>query len=152
MLPRKVLWIFELIDIDSSFSIRALFTIIGNVEAWLCIRQDGNTCSLEFEKKISPYNRPCRPIGLRDVWDPRLSRQSAHRWRWGGEPYAQVDLYLQKDLLVFISVRGWINAWANSRLEGFGKFKTISGLITTWNRNVKACNAWNIYTTAKTKT
>jgi hypothetical protein len=26
-------------------------------------------------------NRPWRPIGLQDVKDPTLSRQSAHRWR-----------------------------------------------------------------------
>jgi hypothetical protein len=26
------------------------------------------------------HNRPWRPIGLRDVKDPTLSRQSAHRW------------------------------------------------------------------------
>jgi hypothetical protein len=28
-----------------------------------------------------PRNRPWRPIGLRDVEDPTLSRQSAHRWQ-----------------------------------------------------------------------
>jgi hypothetical protein len=33
-------------------------------------------------KKIKlSRNRPCRPIGLWDVKDPTLSRQSAHRWR-----------------------------------------------------------------------
>jgi hypothetical protein len=34
-------------------------------------------------KKIKSYprNRPWRPVGLWDVKDPTLSRQSAHRWR-----------------------------------------------------------------------
>jgi hypothetical protein len=31
-----------------------------------------------FENKSYPRNRPWRPIGLWDVKDPTLSRQSAH--------------------------------------------------------------------------
>jgi hypothetical protein len=35
-----------------------------------------------------PCNRPWRPIGLWDVEAPIFSRQSAHRLRWGCQPYA----------------------------------------------------------------
>jgi hypothetical protein len=38
-------------------------------------------------------NRPWRPIGLWDVKDPTLSRQSAHRWRWGCQAHAPAALY-----------------------------------------------------------
>jgi hypothetical protein len=33
------------------------------------------------------------PIGLWDVEAPTFSRQSAHRWRWGCQPYALATLY-----------------------------------------------------------
>jgi hypothetical protein len=39
-----------------------------------------------------PFNVPWRPIGLWDVKDPTFSRQSAHRWRWGCQPYAPATL------------------------------------------------------------
>jgi hypothetical protein len=38
-----------------------------------------------------------RPIALWDVEAPTSSRQSAHRWRWGCQPYAPAALYLQED-------------------------------------------------------
>jgi hypothetical protein len=42
-------------------------------------------------------NRPWRPIRLWDVEAPTFSRQSAHRWRWGCQPYAPAALYPQGD-------------------------------------------------------
>jgi hypothetical protein len=42
-------------------------------------------------------NRPWRPIGLWNVEAPTFSRQSAHRWWWGCQPYAPVTLYPQED-------------------------------------------------------
>jgi hypothetical protein len=33
-----------------------------------------------------PFNRPWRPIGLLRVKGPIVSRQSAHRWRYGCQP------------------------------------------------------------------
>jgi hypothetical protein len=47
--------------------------------------------------KSYPCNRPWRPIGLRDVEASTFSRQSAHRWRWGCQPYALVTFYAQED-------------------------------------------------------
>jgi hypothetical protein len=45
------------------------------------------------KSKAIPVNRLWKPIGLRDVEDRTLSRQSAHRWRWGCQPYAPAALY-----------------------------------------------------------
>jgi hypothetical protein len=46
-------------------------------------------------KKRQSYscNRPWRLIWLWDVEAPTFSRQSAHRWRWGCQPYASAALY-----------------------------------------------------------
>jgi hypothetical protein len=51
-----------------------------------------------YGKKYSyPCNRPWWPIGLWHVEAPTLSRQSAHRWRWGCQPHAPAALYPQED-------------------------------------------------------
>jgi hypothetical protein len=52
-------------------------------------------------KKVMRYpcNRPWRPIGLWDVKDPTLSRQSAYRWRQGCQSYAPATLYIPETLL-----------------------------------------------------
>jgi hypothetical protein len=44
-------------------------------------------------------NRPWKPMGLWDVKDPTLSRQSVHRWRQGCQPYAPAALYSPETLL-----------------------------------------------------
>jgi hypothetical protein len=47
-----------------------------------------------FKKgKVVPVKGPWRAIGLWDVEAPTFSRQSAHRWRWGCQPYAPAALY-----------------------------------------------------------
>jgi hypothetical protein len=38
---------------------------------------------------LYPHNRPWRRIGLWDVEDSKLSRQSAHRWRWHCQLYSR---------------------------------------------------------------
>jgi hypothetical protein len=66
---------------------------------------------------------------LREVEAPTVSRQSAHRWRQGCQPYAPAAFYPQEDssyscLLEAESTPG--------RLEGLGKLKnsTSSGSRT----------------------
>jgi hypothetical protein len=45
-------------------------------------------------EKVKPSSkRPWRPVGLWDVKDPTLSRQSAHRWRQGCQLYPPAELY-----------------------------------------------------------
>jgi hypothetical protein len=79
--------------------------------------------------KSYPCNRPWRLIGLWDVEVPTVSRQSAHRWRWGRQPYAPAALYAPARFLVLISVRGWVDPRAIVRLEGLGQFKNP---MTSW--------------------
>jgi hypothetical protein len=49
------------------------------------------------EEKSYPCNRPWRPLALWDVEAPTFSRHSAHRWRWGCQPYAPAALCPQED-------------------------------------------------------
>jgi hypothetical protein len=45
---------------------------------------------------IGKGKRPWRPIRLWDVEAPAFSSKSAHRWRWGCQPYAPAALYPQE--------------------------------------------------------
>jgi hypothetical protein len=59
---------------------------------------------------------PWRPIGLSDFEAPTFSGQSAHRWRWGCQPYTQA-------ILVLISFTAWVDSRAMVRLEELGQLK-----------------------------
>jgi hypothetical protein len=74
---------------------------------------------------------PWRPVELWEVEAPTFSIQSAHRWRWGYQPYAPAALYPPGIFLVLNSVRGWVDRRAIVRLEVLGQLKnpiTSSGL------------------------
>jgi hypothetical protein len=73
-------------------------------------------------------NRRWRPIGLWDVEAPTFSIQSAHRWRWGCQPYAPAALYPPGRFLVLISVRGWVDQRFSKSMK-----LTIYLSATPWN-------------------
>jgi hypothetical protein len=85
-----------------------------------------------------PCKRPWRTIGLWDVEAPIFFRQSAHRWRWGCQPYAPAAFYTPGRFLVLISVRGWVDLRAIVRLEGLCEVNS-SGIETATFRLAAYC-------------
>jgi hypothetical protein len=73
--------------------------------------------SIPVNVKLS-CNRPWRPIGLWDFEAPTFSREAAHIWRWGCEPYAPAALYLPGRFLILNSIRGRVDPRAIIRLAG----------------------------------
>jgi hypothetical protein len=103
-------------------------------EAYPCMVPVSLTQNLyaRLQNQSYPCNRSWRPIGLWDVEAPIFSRQSAHRWLWGCQPYAPATLYAPGRFLVLISVRGWVDGRATVRLEGLGQLKKSNDLLMTY--------------------
>jgi hypothetical protein len=81
-----------------------------------------------------------KAIGFWDVEAPTFSRQSAHRWRWGCQPYAPTTLYLQEDswysfLLVAELIPG---PYAAGRIRSIEK--KSNNLIGNRTRDLPACS------------
>jgi hypothetical protein len=74
-------------------------TLVPNCETTECGFRK-NIChsqSVDGTVRRTEICRPWRTIGLWDVEAPTFSRQSAHRFRWGYQPYAPAVLYPQED-------------------------------------------------------
>jgi hypothetical protein len=104
-----------------------------------------------------------RPIRLWDVEDPTLPRQSAHRWRWGCQPYAQAAFYpfrkisgihlLERPSLgrcsslvdsghgvcLFVVCRVWLDHRVIMQLEGLGNLEKNNVLIGNRTRYLPVC-------------
>jgi hypothetical protein len=63
------------------------------------------------------------PIGLWDVEALTFSRQSAHSWQWGCQPYAPATVYPPGIFLVLISVGGGVDPRTKVWLEELGQLK-----------------------------
>jgi hypothetical protein len=73
-------------------------------------------------------------MGLGKVEDPTFSRQSAHRWRWGCQPYTSAERFS-----VPIYVGGRVKSRDIVWVEGLGKLEKFNELIGTWTSDLQAC-------------
>jgi hypothetical protein len=93
-----------------------------------------------MHKQSYSCKRPWRPIGSWDVKDPTLSRQSAHRWRLGCQPYAPAALCSPEIFFCF-----WYSFLLEAekpeglvRPEGSDKLKKSNDLIRNRTRDLPA--------------
>jgi hypothetical protein len=89
-----------------------------------------------------PCNRPWRPIRLWDVEAATFSRQSAHRWRWGSQPYAPSALYTQEDSWYSFLLETESTPSPIMRLEGLSELKNpiiSSGIESATFRPIARC-------------
>jgi hypothetical protein len=102
---------------DTSFLL-TWYKIVSNiVHSRLCQYVD------EITRDHHSCNRPWRPTGLSDVEAPTISGQSAHRRRWGCQPYAPAALHPQEDYWYSFLLRGWVDPRATVWLEGLDKLQ-----------------------------
>jgi hypothetical protein len=96
---------------------------------------------INFFKRIKSYpcNRPWRPMGLSHVEAPIFSRQSAHRRRWGCQPYAPATPCPQEDswYSFLLEAKPTIGLSAAGRIRSIEK---SNDLIGNWTRDLPACS------------
>jgi hypothetical protein len=97
-----------------------------------------HTNNRNMYSKSYPCNRPWRPMGLWDVQDPTLSRQSVRL----SILHTGCTLHTG-GFLVLISIRGWVNPRTIERLGRLGKLKTkkLNDLVRNRSRDL---SAWSI--------
>jgi hypothetical protein len=81
-----------------------------------------------------------RPIGLWDVEAVTFSRQSAHRWQWGCQPYAPAVLYTPGRILVLISVKRLSRPQGHSEAGRTRWIEKSNDLIGNRTRDLPACS------------
>jgi hypothetical protein len=90
-----------------------------------------------------PCNRPWRPIGLWDIKDPKFCKESAHRWRWGCQPYVLATLYPQEDSWYPLLLGCWRRSWPQGHSAAARIIRSIeksSDLIENETFNLSACS------------
>jgi hypothetical protein len=87
-----------------------------------------------------PCNRPWRPISLWDVEAPTFSRQSAHRWRWGFQPYASAAFHPQEySWYTYLCYRP-SQIQGHSAAGGIRSIENSNDLTEYRNRDLLACS------------
>jgi hypothetical protein len=82
--------------IRTTWQIHGIFHgVITSVNTFQWPRHFRSRKNILKKGKAIPVNRLWMPIGLWDIKVPTFSRQLAHRWRWGCQPYTLAALYTQ---------------------------------------------------------
>jgi hypothetical protein len=123
------------IDHTAYYVFRPIFTISSDYIRisinQLILVMETQCVFFDVKEKANPVT-DLHPIDLWDVEAPTFSRKSAHRWRWGCQPYAQTGRpLLPGRCLALISVRRWVDPRDIVRLEGLRRLKnpmTLSGI------------------------
>jgi hypothetical protein len=106
-------------------------SLVFHLKGWQCLWLMPGELSLQQAVKTHRVVRR---------WGSHIfSRQTAHRWRCGCQPYPPAALYFPGRFLVLISVRGWVDPRAIVRLEGWSKLKKIH-LIGTLTHYLPFCS------------
>jgi hypothetical protein len=104
-------------------------------------------CVCEREReRVNRWNYPCnsawRPMRYWDIEAPTFSRKSAHRWRWGCQPYAPAGCSLPPGrFLVLISVSSWLHYKAIARLQVIAQLKNP---MTSTEIDLPACSTHTV--------